>query len=205
MFAAIERKCQLTYRQSQLIRTALKAQGCHKLFEGCSDITVRSVRKNARLKVAYIVGTSTLFEKKDGSHTIEPAHVRVESFDVSFATIIAELDSAQHYCQKNFHNHGEYLICFGGDTGGRYFKFGYFITHREKANQGVKFHIVFMVEKIRESHRNLMATLKPFFVDQLYKIMGGKKSLIRACEKFIEVRRGEKKASWVYGWKFEEK
>ena len=113
----------MTYRQSQLIRTALKAQGCRKLFQGCPDITVRSVRRNARLKVAYIVGTSTLFEKKDGSHTtIEAAHVWVESFNVSLATFITELDSAQYFRKKNFHKHGEGLICFGGDTAGRYFK-----------------------------------------------------------------------------------
>jgi hypothetical protein len=34
VFAAIKRACQLKYRQSQLMRTALKVQGCEKVSKG---------------------------------------------------------------------------------------------------------------------------------------------------------------------------
>ena len=71
------------------------------------------------------------------------------------ATDVAELNMARKYTKFAYHNDGQRWLVFGGDTGGRYLKFGYIGTHQAKANKGLNFNIALMVEKFKETYANL--------------------------------------------------
>ena len=155
VLAVMEEKCDVTYRQSQMLRWFIKDRGAAKLFENCSEKKVRAARRNFEQIVEYVVGTSTLFTSKEGAQAMEDVcHIVLENFDSALGAWAADLDSSGSFQQKQYHKDGEYMLVFGGDTGGRYFKFGCFITHQEKANKGVNFKILFMVEKFKESWQN---------------------------------------------------
>ena len=89
----------------------------------------RAARRNAEALVAYKVNTSSLMDDKNGAHTqVEICNVSFQDFDIALAYWATDLDQSRIYFLKNYHKKsGEYLRIFAGDTGGRYFKFGFII------------------------------------------------------------------------------
>ena len=91
---------------------------------------------------------------------------------------------------------GRRLLVFGGDTGGRYFKFGFTDTDQFKANKGVAFNIVLMVEKFKENYRNLNLTFTPLFGKTMQALVDGHKTIVRIME-FEKVSTTRKTAACV--------
>ena len=126
-------------------------------------------------KFGYVVGTVVVFAKKDGSHSQkEVSCVSLDNFDDSLATSVAELDMANKYaaCGFRIHKKGQLLLVFGGDTGGR-----------------------FMVDKFKESYKNLQLTYTPLFGRTMQALVDGEKSVVRIMELQKEPSTNDRKAA----------
>ena len=182
--AALELKCDLSYKQSTFLRYFLKKQGCGKLFDGrCSEKKVRSAKVEAGSTIAFKFGTCNVFTKKEESlETKQVCYISVESFDAAVAWNAAERDRRRTYMSFKFPEPGTRLLLIGGDTGGRHFNFFFLDTHKEHVNSGVECNVWVMCDKFKETHRNLQQVLSPLVTDDMEALIGGCKMLIRIKE-----------------------
>ena len=105
-----------------------------------------------------------------------------KNFNDAVAAFVSDTDNHFMYRAFGFHPQGERWLVFSGDTGGRWFKFGFIDTHMENANSGSKWRLWYMVERFKETYANLELIFTPLIGTEAQSIFNGEKAIFRACQ-----------------------